>query len=129
MLAASALMPVNIKAGRVRKVPPPAKAFWMPAHTATRKRRISPVMVPLWHSHGGAGNTSVSKLGGYRLCLACTAGNQVGAAHRFAQIAGGLAPAIRRRLIALLVLFLRPKTHRHRKSPPSAAGIIRSEEV
>jgi hypothetical protein len=42
-------MPVSIRAGKVRKVPPPAKAFWMPAHTATRKRMISAVIVPLWH--------------------------------------------------------------------------------
>jgi hypothetical protein len=47
ILAASAVMPVSIKAGRVRKVPPPASAFWMPAQTATKKRMIKAVMVPL----------------------------------------------------------------------------------
>ena len=39
MLAAQrAVMLVSINAGRVKKVPPPANAFWMPAHTATAKR-------------------------------------------------------------------------------------------
>jgi hypothetical protein len=41
ILAALASRPVSIKAGRVKKEPPPAKAFCAPAHKATQNKRIS----------------------------------------------------------------------------------------
>ena len=55
ILAASAVIPVNISAGRVRNVPPPARAFCTPAHTATRKSTIIAVMNLLSHDAGGPG--------------------------------------------------------------------------
>jgi hypothetical protein len=46
MFAARASMPVSIKAGKVMKVPPPANAFWIPAHKETAKSIISSSMCP-----------------------------------------------------------------------------------
>ena len=38
MFAARASSPASSSIGNVKNVPPPASAFWMPAHTATRNR-------------------------------------------------------------------------------------------
>src|SRR6185369_1869986 len=100
MLAASALMPVNIKAGKVRKVPPPAKAFWMPAQTATRKRMTSAAMASAVAQ--GPCRGKLSGVGG----LVPARGNQLGAAHRLTQITRRLAPAIIRLLFRCLVPVL-----------------------
>ena len=121
-MAASGFMPVNIRAGRVRNVPPPAKAFWIPAHTATKKRITSPVM-----AFAVAHRPSRGKRSGLRAVLGSfvSAGwDQFGAAHRFAQIAGWLAPMIRRRLRLLLVSIL-GATPRHEKILVNSNGIIR----
>ncbi len=45
MLAARASMPVNIRVGRVMKEPPPARAFWHPAHMAAKNSTIRAVVM------------------------------------------------------------------------------------
>ena len=40
IFAASASIPVNIRDGRVMKEPPPARAFWHPAHRAAKNSTI-----------------------------------------------------------------------------------------
>ncbi len=46
MLAARASMPVSMSAGRVRKEPPPARAFCTPAHNAAANSSRWVIVVP-----------------------------------------------------------------------------------
>ena len=48
MLAARASMPVSISDGSVMNEPPPANAFWAPAHSDAKKRITSGSMDSFW---------------------------------------------------------------------------------